>query len=106
VLLLEVMDKMPSAVRLLAIGGGAGALGFALIRRWRWTALALIPLAGAVAWARVAIYTDRHVGPAVWRESGWSYALAVVLSALSALVLPLLGLRASRSTEDRGAGAA
>jgi hypothetical protein len=105
-LLLEVMDKMPSAERLLATGVTVGALGFMLVRRWHWAVLALAPLVGAVAWSRVAIYTDPHVGQAVWRESGWPYALAVALSGVLALALPFLGLWARKSTEDRGAGAA
>jgi hypothetical protein len=105
-LLLEVMDKMPSPERLLVVGVAVGALGFMLVRSWRWTVLALAPIVGLVAWARVAIYTDPYVGPAVWRESGWPYALAVALSGVLAIALPLLGLWGRKSTEDRGTGAA
>jgi nicotinamide riboside transporter PnuC len=105
-LLLEVMDKMPSAERLLVVGVVVGTLGFMLVRRWRWAVVALVPIVGTVAWARIAIYTDPHVGPAVWRESGWPYALAVALSGALAIALPVLGLWALKPSEDRGAGAA
>ena len=64
-LLLEVMDKMPPAGRVLAVGIVIGALGFAVVRRWRWAALGVLPVAGAVGWSSVAIYSDPHVGPAV-----------------------------------------
>jgi hypothetical protein len=105
-LLLEVMDKMPPAARVLAVGLAVGVVGFALVRRWRWAVLGVLPLAGVVAWSSAAIYTDPHVGPAVWREGGWLYALPVALSALLAIALPLVGLLAGRSPGHRRAGAA
>jgi hypothetical protein len=100
VLLLEVMDKMPSAPRLMAIGVGVGALGFAIVRRWRWTVLPVLALAATLAWSRVAIYTDAYLGPAVWRESGFPYALAVGVSAVAALGLPLVALGTRKPAAD------
>lgn len=98
-LLLEVMDRMPSAERLLVVGVVVGTLGFMLVRRWRGAVVALAPIVGTVAWGRIAIYTDPHVGPAVWHESGWPYALAVALGGVLAITLPFLGLWARKSTD-------
>ena len=103
-LLLEVMDKMPSAARLLAVGVAVGMVGFALVHRWRWATLPALALGAVIAWTRVQIYSDPHVGPVVWLESGWPYAVAVALSALLALGLPLLGLMTRQAAGGRSEG--
>jgi hypothetical protein len=90
-LLFEVMDKMPPASVHWAWGLAAGGLGYMVSHRWPWGVWPSLLVTACLIWSGAAIYQDPFVGPAVWRESGWAYALHVAGSSAVALILPLVG---------------
>jgi hypothetical protein len=90
-LLLEVMDKMPPAGRVLAVGFAVGVVGFALVRRWPWAALSPVWWRGQAQPSTRIPMSDRPFGG----KAAELYALPVAHSAVLAIVLPLVGLLAA-----------
>jgi hypothetical protein len=92
VVLLEVMDKEPSALRNWLVMIGLGILALVLGRlRW-WAGLLVLPFIAAYAWMLVAEQLDPAVGPAIRSEAGTSYPIQAGVAVLLALALALVGV--------------
>jgi hypothetical protein len=90
----EVMDREPSLafVWLVFLVIGAGGYWGAKARGWLLApVLVLIALA---TWVMLHDLFDRHLGPAIIEEAGWSYVIVSVLAALVAAAMTIAGFRA------------
>ena len=91
-LLLEVMDKEPTILRLWLIGLTLGVLAFFAGRWRRWAALpflAVVLLGTAVMGMALR---NPFVGPAILHEAGGAYRWHLATAAVIASILALAGM--------------
>ena len=100
-ILAEVADKEPS---LTAIWGSAAffcLIGF-LLQRWcRVAGFAVLPLAGAWAWAIFQELHDAYVGPAILQELGRGYVAQAYIAAMVPFILVTVGFWKKRNASTR-----
>lgn len=93
----ELMDKQPT---LLAIWGGAAALGLVgyLAGRFRrWLVLPALALIAIVVWLQLGDLIDPHAGPAIIQEAGIWYVAQAGAAVALAVILCVAGLAPKRA---------
>lgn len=93
----EVMDKEPAIGMVWLVAVVIAVAGY-FAGRWRWwAALPFVAVALLLAWGRFAELGDPSFGPAIRAEAGVAYVVQSYVTAVLAVVGPLLGLRRRRA---------
>lgn len=87
----EVMDKEPELIELWLCYAALAVIGFGLTRFRYWLLAIVFPINVLLGLGWLTELHDRHIGPAILREAGYTYVIQSYIAIALAVVLPSIG---------------